>query len=48
MEPDPSPEEREALHEAVKRLSPRAAEPWSVWWREGVRENVADDAAEVQ
>ena len=41
IQPEPSPEERAALAEAVEAL---LAEPSdrSAWWREGIRESVLD------
>lgn len=39
--PEPSPEEREALDEALARLLAEREDPRSGWWREGVRESVS-------
>ena len=43
VRPEPTPEEREALAQAVARsLGPPPERGRSAWWRESVRENVAD------
>jgi hypothetical protein len=36
--PEPSPEERAALEEALAEVIREPAEAYSEWWREGVRE----------
>jgi hypothetical protein len=41
--PEPTPEEREALAEALARVLAERAEPRSAWWNEGVRESVSPD-----
>jgi hypothetical protein len=41
IEPEPTPEEREALERALAGLPAAAAEARGAWWREGVRENVS-------
>jgi hypothetical protein len=41
--PVPTPEEREALEEALARLLERPPEPRTPWWRRGVEENVAEE-----
>jgi hypothetical protein len=41
--PEPSPEEREALEEALARLLEPPSEPRTPWWRRGVEENVAEE-----
>jgi hypothetical protein len=42
INPEPSPEDREALEEALRRLLGLPANPRSAWWRSGVEENVGD------
>ena len=44
IEPDPSPEEREAILATLARVT--RAEPGSAWWREGVLENVTQEPLE--
>jgi hypothetical protein len=41
--PEPTPEEREALEEAVARLLEPPPEARTPWWRRGVEENVAEE-----
>ena len=41
--PEPSPEEWEALEEALARLLDARPEPRTPWWRRGVEENVAEE-----
>jgi hypothetical protein len=41
--PEPPPEEREALEEALGRLLEPPPEPRTTWWRRGVEENVAEE-----
>ncbi|MBA2537444.1 MAG: hypothetical protein H0V20_08450 [Actinobacteria bacterium] len=44
IRPEPPPDEREALEQALKRLlSPSEGVATSAWWRAGVRESVLDD-----
>jgi hypothetical protein len=38
--PNPPEDEREALDEALARLLARRPDPYSDWWRQGVRETV--------
>jgi hypothetical protein len=38
--PEPPEDEREALNEALARLLAQRPDPYSDWWREGVRETV--------
>jgi len=46
-QPEPTPEEREALERALARHEDSRPEPRSAWWREGVRESVsAEDEAD--
>lgn len=42
--PEPGSEEREELEQALRRLLPAPPQPYSLWWREGVTENVEDGA----
>lgn len=44
IEPEPTPEEREALAQALAARSAPPADPRGAWWREGVRENVSPEA----
>lgn len=44
FDPDPDPEEREALEIALGRLLAAPAEPRSAWWRQGVEEALDDDS----
>jgi hypothetical protein len=41
--PEPTPEEREALEQALARLPAERPDPRGAWWREGVQESVAPD-----
>jgi hypothetical protein len=41
--PEPTPEEREALERALRRLLAERAEPRGAWWREGVLESVSGE-----
>jgi len=41
--PEPAPEEREALEEALARLLEPPPEPRTPWWWRGVEENVAEE-----
>jgi hypothetical protein len=41
--PEPNPEEREALEEALARLLEPPSESRTPWWRRGVEENVAEE-----
>jgi hypothetical protein len=43
--PEPTPEERAAILQALARLAATDGRPsTSEWWREGLREAVLDDA----
>jgi hypothetical protein len=42
INPEPTPDERKALDEALARLLAEPAQPRSSWWREGVREALSD------
>jgi hypothetical protein len=44
IEPEPSPEEREAIERALASRPAAPADPRGAWWREGVRENVSPEA----
>jgi hypothetical protein len=43
--PEPTPDEREALEQALARLlaEREGADPRSAWWRAGVEESVAGE-----
>lgn len=41
IEPEPTPEEREAVERALAGLSAETTDARGAWWREGVRENVS-------
>jgi hypothetical protein len=41
--PDPPEDEREALDQALARLLAKRPDPYSDWWRQGVRETVEPD-----
>jgi hypothetical protein len=41
--PEPSPEEREAIEEALARLTSPAPDPRSAWWRAGVAEDFSEE-----
>jgi hypothetical protein len=44
ISPEPPPDEREALEQALRRLlDPTEGVATSEWWRAGVRESVLDD-----
>jgi hypothetical protein len=45
--PEPSPDERVALERALARLLEEPEEQGSAWWREGIRENLAEEAEAV-
>jgi hypothetical protein len=45
--PEPSDDEREALDEALGRLLAGRTDPYSDWWRQGVRETVGPEEDEV-
>jgi plasmid stabilization system protein ParE len=46
FDPEPTPEEREALEEALRRLLDPPAEPRSAWWRRGIEENLEEGEEE--
>lgn len=39
--PEPTPDERKALERALARLLEEPLEPRSLWWREGIREDLS-------
>jgi hypothetical protein len=41
--PEPPEAEREALDEALARLLAHRPDPYSDWWRQGVRETVSPE-----
>jgi hypothetical protein len=41
--PEPSDEEREALDEALAHLLTERTDPYSDWWRAGLRETVSPE-----
>jgi hypothetical protein len=43
IRPEPSPEELEAIEEALARLSTPRADPRSAWWRAGVAEDLNEE-----
>jgi hypothetical protein len=43
IRPEPSPEEREAIDEALARLAAPAPDPRSAWWRAGVAEDLSEE-----
>lgn len=45
FDPEPTPEEREALEIALARLLQPPAEPRSAWWRRGIEEGLEDEQA---
>lgn len=44
FEPEPTPEEREALEVALARLLQKPVEARSAWWRRGLEEALDDDS----
>ena len=43
IRPEPSPDEREAIEEALARLTSPAPDPRSAWWRAGVAEDLSEE-----
>jgi hypothetical protein len=43
IRPEPSPEELEAIEEALARLTAPAVDPRSAWWRAGVAEDLSEE-----
>jgi hypothetical protein len=46
IDPQPTPEEREALEEALARLLEPPQEPRTHWWRRGVEESLSEEGSE--
>jgi hypothetical protein len=44
FDPEPTPEEREALEAALARLLQGPVEARSAWWRRGLEEALDDDS----
>jgi hypothetical protein len=44
IEPEPTPEEREALERVLACLPAAPADLHGAWWREGVRDSVSSEA----
>jgi hypothetical protein len=43
IRPDPSPDELEAIEEALARLAAPVADPRSAWWRAGIAEDLSEE-----
>jgi hypothetical protein len=43
IRPEPSPEELEAIEEALARLESPPPDPRSAWWRAGVAEDLSEE-----
>jgi hypothetical protein len=43
IRPEPSPEELEAIEEALARLTAAPADSRSAWWRAGVAEDLSEE-----
>jgi hypothetical protein len=43
IRPEPSPEELEAIEEALARLTAPPADPRSAWWRAGITEDLSEE-----
>jgi hypothetical protein len=43
IRPEPSPEELEAIEEALARLTVPAVDPSSAWWRAGIAEDLSEE-----
>jgi hypothetical protein len=41
--PEPTPDEREALEQALAHLLAERTDPRGAWWHEGVEESVSPD-----
>ena len=46
--PEPTPDEREALEQALDRLLAERDDPRGAWWREGVEESTSPDAEDEE
>jgi hypothetical protein len=44
FDPEPGPEEREALEMALGRLLEPPGKPESAWWRRGIEEALEEDS----
>ncbi|HVD65330.1 MAG TPA: hypothetical protein VNB65_00420 [Gaiellaceae bacterium] len=42
IRPEPSPEELEAIEEALARLTAAPPDPHSAWWRAGLAESLSE------
>ena len=42
IRPEPSPEELEAIEEALARLTAAPLDPHSAWWRAGLAESLSE------
>jgi len=47
IRPEPSPEELEAIEEALARVTAPQADPRSAWWRAGVAEDLSEEEEPV-
>jgi hypothetical protein len=43
IRPKPSPDELEAIEEALARLASSAPDPRSGWWRAGIAEDLSEE-----
>jgi hypothetical protein len=43
IRPEPSPQELEAIEEALARLTAPAVDPRSAWWRAGVADDLSEE-----
>jgi hypothetical protein len=43
IRPEPSPEELEAIEEALARVTAPAVDPRSAWWRAGVADDLSEE-----
>jgi hypothetical protein len=43
IHPEPSPQELEAIEEALSQLTTQPADPRSAWWRTGAAENLSEE-----
>jgi hypothetical protein len=43
IRPEPSPEELEAIEEALARLAEPSPDPRSAWWRAGLEEDLSEE-----
>jgi hypothetical protein len=47
IRPQPSPQELEAIEEALARLTARRDDPRSAWWRAGLAEDLSEEEEPV-